>query len=109
MKYDIVIFFADYRNIFFQDLNNYTKIKDINGKEMLAITVVSECIKSLMTSLLETCNRASQIILPTDIHWGLTVPAIWNDGAKQFMRKAAIQVRLLSFFFINSVANLFNV
>jgi hypothetical protein len=28
-----------------------------------------------------------------DIHWVLTVPAIWNDVAKQFMREAAENVR----------------
>ena len=27
-----------------------------------------------------------------DIHWVLTVPAIWNDSAKHFMRLAAEQV-----------------
>jgi hypothetical protein len=27
-----------------------------------------------------------------DILWVLTVPAIWSDEAKQFMREAAIQV-----------------
>ena len=28
-----------------------------------------------------------------EIHWVLTVPAIWNDAAKQFMREAAEAVR----------------
>ena len=27
-----------------------------------------------------------------DIKWILTVPAIWSDPAKTFMRKAAVQV-----------------
>lgn len=35
--------------------------------------------------------RVSEII-ETDIAWVLTVPAIWNDGAKQFMREAAEMV-----------------
>jgi len=30
---------------------------------------------------------------PDEIHWVLTVPAIWNDAAKQFMREAAEAVR----------------
>ena len=29
-----------------------------------------------------------------DIQWVLTVPAIWTPVAKQFMRKAAYEVRL---------------
>ena len=32
---------------------------------------------------------------PDDIHWVLTVPAIWNDSAKQFMRLAAEQVTIV--------------
>ena len=42
---------------------------------------------------------------PGDIHWVLTVPAIWTDAAKQFMRKAATQVkyiRMQGFSFRNS-------
>jgi hypothetical protein len=29
------------------------------------------------------------VIEPKDIRWVLTVPAIWSDAAKQFMRKSA--------------------
>jgi hypothetical protein len=41
----------------------------------------------------------------SDIHWVLTVPAIWNDAAKQFMREAAEEVfsffhLILYFFYI---------
>lgn len=32
-----------------------------------------------------------------DILWVLTVPAIWSDQAKQFMRDAAIQVCIIFF------------
>ena len=31
-----------------------------------------------------------------DIRWVLTVPAIWGDGAKQFMREASFKVSELS-------------
>jgi len=30
-----------------------------------------------------------------EIHWVITVPAIWNDAAKQFMTEAAIKVYLI--------------
>jgi hypothetical protein len=32
------------------------------------------------------------VIDPRDINWVLTVPAIWSDAAKQFMREAAVEV-----------------
>jgi hypothetical protein len=34
-------------------------------------------------------------LVTDDIRWVLTVPAISNDGAKQFMREAAEKVSLL--------------
>jgi len=34
-----------------------------------------------------------------DITWILTVPAIWRDSAKQFMRRAATRVRVSKYDF----------
>ena len=31
-------------------------------------------------------------VTDADVHWVLTVPAIWDDAAKQFMREAAEKV-----------------
>jgi hypothetical protein len=31
-------------------------------------------------------------VSPDDVKWIITVPAIWSDAAKQFMREAAEQV-----------------
>jgi hypothetical protein len=35
-------------------------------------------------------------IKPSEITWVLTVPAIWSDPAKQFMREAAVKVFIFS-------------
>ena len=41
------------------------------------------------------CERTgSKDLNVNDIQWVLTVPAIWTPVAKQFMRKAAYEVRL---------------
>jgi hypothetical protein len=32
------------------------------------------------------------LIVPDDVRWVVTVPAIWSDRAKQFMRNAAYEV-----------------
>ena len=42
----------------------------------------------------EIDKRVASTILETDIDFVLTVPAIWGDAAKMFMREAAIQVSL---------------
>ncbi|KAL3863802.1 hypothetical protein ACJMK2_005534 [Sinanodonta woodiana] len=66
-------------------------IEDISGKSVLALDVFSASIKYLKNHLLEVLNGKEEYvsILENDIHWVLTVPAIWNDSSKQFMREAA--------------------
>ena len=77
-----------------QDLNYSTKLKDIKGKEMNAIEVFSLVILFLKDNLLKRLRRKNTVdtLDESMIHWVLTVPAIWNDKAKQFMRKAAEKV-----------------
>ncbi|KAL3831483.1 hypothetical protein ACJMK2_023224 [Sinanodonta woodiana] len=64
------------------------KLKDEQGHNMPAMKVFSEAIKYLKTTLLESLRQKITDIKDTDIHWVITVPAIWDDGAKQFMREA---------------------
>ena len=55
--------------------------------------VISECIKFLSGHLKRELHKLGQdMIKPCDIKWVLTVPAIWSDAAKQFMREAAVEV-----------------
>ena len=46
----------------------------------------------MMDCLLDTCQQRVTELDPDEIHWVLTVPAIWNDQAKHFMRLAAQEV-----------------
>jgi hypothetical protein len=51
-------------------------------------------IKALVDHFMKLVeSTGSNIIEMTDIRWVLTVPAIWSDGAKQFMRKSAEMVQ----------------
>lgn len=77
--------------------NNRTPVKrdmmleDINGKKMKAIDVFSECIRYLKEHMFQSMVDKIPDIQQTDITYVLTVPAIWDDSAKQFMRKAAVE------------------
>ena len=62
------------------------------GKKMPAIDVFSACIKYLKDHLLDQVRKPIPDARENDIRWVLTVPAIWNDVAKQFMREAAEKV-----------------
>lgn len=59
---------------------------------MSALIVFTESIKYLIHSLLDEAQRQQTDIVMDDIKWILTVPAIWSDPAKAFMRKAAVGV-----------------
>jgi hypothetical protein len=74
-----------------------------NGKKMPAVRVFSEAIRFLKEHLdktlarkIETTESSQQISWADDIRWILTVPAIWSNEAKQFMRVAAEQVSTIT-------------
>ncbi|XP_060577012.1 heat shock 70 kDa protein 12B-like [Ruditapes philippinarum] len=72
-------------------LKRTIKLKDDKGLEMPAMKVVTECIRYLKDHLIRTCEERKTGLNVREIHWVLTVPAIWDDSAKQFMREAAIE------------------
>lgn len=59
---------------------------------MTALTVFTESLRYLKQSLLDDARNQQTDIKPQDIKWVITVPAIWSDPAKAFMRKAAVGV-----------------
>ncbi|KAL5011725.1 hypothetical protein ScPMuIL_010276 [Solemya velum] len=67
------------------------ELEDETGKKVSAITVFSLAIEFLKRDLLENCRNKLTDIYERDIQWVLTTPAIWSDGAKQFMREAAVK------------------
>lgn len=61
---------------------------------MLAMEVFAAGIRFLKDHMMKACTErmyGSGVDI-ADIRWVLTVPAIWDDGAKQFMREAAVKV-----------------
>jgi hypothetical protein len=64
-------------------------IEDIDGRPVTAMKVFGTSIRALMDHLFLKLTERGMEIEPKDIRWVLTVPAIWSDGGKQFMRKSA--------------------
>ncbi|XP_052078592.1 heat shock 70 kDa protein 12B-like isoform X4 [Mytilus californianus] len=87
------LYFEKFKMILFttENLNNKTFIRDISGKEMLAIEMFALVLGYLRNHLMQRLeNRDTNVILEENmIQWVLTVPAIWSEKAKQFMRYAA--------------------
>ncbi|XP_033742407.1 heat shock 70 kDa protein 12A-like [Pecten maximus] len=68
------------------------ELKTQDGKKsMKAIDVFAACIEYLKNHLLATADKQGVKFVDGDIQWILTVPAIWTEPGKQFMRKAADQ------------------
>lgn len=81
--------------ICFQRLSTKTTVADIYGKELPAVDIFSHAIKYLKDHMINGHKNRGTAIVDSDINWVLTVPAIWDDPAKQFMRKAAEKVNLV--------------
>ncbi|CAG2190347.1 unnamed protein product [Mytilus edulis] len=60
-----------------------------NDCVMPAMRVFTENIKFLRIQLEEQIRSKTDGIKPQEIVWVLTVPAVWSDQAKQFLREAA--------------------
>ena len=56
------------------------------------MTVFSISLKYIRDHLFKSLSDKFSEIQKEDIHYVLTVPAIWDDNAKQFMREAAVKV-----------------
>ncbi|KAL4230330.1 Heat shock 70 kDa protein 12A [Mactra antiquata] len=70
-------------------VNRNVEIEDDKGRKMLASEVFGAVIKYFKDQLLDRLKRQGTEVENKDIHWVLTVPAIWTDSAKQFMRESA--------------------
>ncbi|XP_062590302.1 heat shock 70 kDa protein 12B-like [Saccostrea cucullata] len=72
-------------------LSTDLKLHDISGKTMAAVDIFAKVIgylkQHVLTRLKEMDSKLN--LAPSDIQWVVTVPAIWDDKAKFFMRKAA--------------------
>ena len=59
---------------------------------MSALTVFSESIKYFKDHFFSNTKNAGLNFREDEIHWVLTIPAIWKDDSKQFMRESTKQV-----------------
>ncbi|XP_060557848.1 heat shock 70 kDa protein 12B-like [Ruditapes philippinarum] len=77
-------------------LSRKTLLYDENKKAMTALHVFSSAIKFLKDDLCDEISKKMTGFEERDIFWVLTVPAIWTDAAKKFMREAAVEADIKS-------------
>ena len=69
-----------------------------NGKSIDALLVFANSIRYLKDQAIEIIRERTgdKQYCEKDIQWVITVPAIWEPAAKQFMREAACEVCIFS-------------
>ena len=82
-----------------------------SGAVVKALDLFSVCLAYLGDKAMECINASGQrgkTYESRDVQWVVTVPAIWEPTAKEFMREAAYKVIHKHFFFLNQF-NLYRV
>lgn len=67
-------------------------IKEVGDKTMKAMLVFAYCIEHIKDQVLHRLKDAIHGLDDNDVHWVVTVPAIWNEQARQFMIEASAKV-----------------
>ena len=67
-------------------------LTDIEGKTMPALDIFAMAIRHIRACLIDDVKSREPDVKPETINWVVTVPAIWSDAAKQFMREAGVMV-----------------
>ena len=78
-------------------LSRMSDLSDENGNLMNALEVFSVALLEIKQNILKHMNQstaAPKTIDADDIDWVVTIPAIWTDEARQFMREAAAKAGL---------------
>ncbi|XP_022080725.1 uncharacterized protein LOC110973860 isoform X2 [Acanthaster planci] len=80
------------------NLNLETELTAANGQRLPAIKVFEHALRFFREHAVEElCDQSNDGRFdPGEIRWVLTVPAIWKQPAKQFMREAAYRAGLAS-------------
>ena len=70
--------------------------KSIDGREMPLMTVISESLKYIAQRALQKLEeQIGKCVNSKKIRWVLTVPALWSEEHKLFMRKAAVEAAII--------------
>nr|XP_020499291.1 heat shock 70 kDa protein 12B [Labrus bergylta] len=79
------------------DLTMETELEAVNGRRIRAIEVFVHALHFFREhALKEVKDQSSSVLEGDEIRWVITVPAVWRQPAKQFMREAAYLAGLVS-------------
>ncbi|XP_044285491.1 heat shock 70 kDa protein 12B isoform X2 [Varanus komodoensis] len=78
------------------DLTMKTELEAVNGKKVPALEVFAHALRFFKQQAVKELRDQCPVLPERDaIRWVITVPAIWKQPAKQFMREAAYRAGLV--------------
>ncbi|XP_014266725.2 heat shock 70 kDa protein 12A-like isoform X1 [Maylandia zebra] len=85
-------------SLYGKKVNSDVTIEAANGRSMKALKVFTEALRYLKEDALKCIseNAGGKQFIASDFTWVVTVPAIWDPSAKQFMREAATQAGIVT-------------
>ncbi|XP_062390754.1 heat shock 70 kDa protein 12A-like [Sardina pilchardus] len=92
-------FFQNFKmDLYNKTISRHMVITASNQMPMSAMKVFSESLRYLKGHALEMVahHTSGKKFIASDVTWVLTVPAIWDPAAKQFMREAATKAGLVT-------------
>ena len=69
--------------------------RSVDGRELPLMKVIAESLKYIAEKAIEKLSESVGKIVSTKIRWVLTVPALWSEEHKHFMRKAAVEAGIV--------------
>ncbi len=76
-------------------LHMHETARSVDGREMNLMIVITESLRFIAEKAMEKLQEQVGKVVKAKIRWVLTVPALWSDAHKQFMRKAAIEAGII--------------
>ena len=70
----------------------------VDGRQLSLMKVISHSLRFIAEKALEKLAEQVGKVVSTKIRWVLTVPALWSEEHKQFMRKAAVEAGIIDDF-----------
>ena len=75
-------------------LHMHTMARSLDGREMPLLTIIEHTLRFISQQAIAKLREQVGKVAASKIRWVLTVPALWSEEHKLFMRKAAFQAQL---------------
>ncbi|CAG9324336.1 unnamed protein product [Blepharisma stoltei] len=77
-------------------LHLHSNAVSVDGREMPLMTVISETLRFISDKAIQKLSEQVGKVVKTKIMWVLTVPALWSEEHKQFMRSACVEAGIIT-------------